>query len=178
MLSGIRWPRDKGTKPVISNTARNKKTSTLSREKVFREYYKDHSYYLKQSLKPAVIFIKSIKKPISRKEHGIADWTYIPLTAVAPELLHFKADSKATGLARIMSGVMLGSALFTKAEWDVIKVIPFKAHLAADIGLGVFSLLAPWIFKFAKKPAARNTFLFIGLSGIIIGGLLTRRKEM
>jgi hypothetical protein len=73
---------------------------------------------------------------------------------------------------------MLGSALFTKAEWGVFRLIPFKACLAADVGLGIFSLAAPWLFKFSSSPAARNTFLMIGLSGLIIGGLLTRRKEM
>lgn len=73
---------------------------------------------------------------------------------------------------------MLGSTLLTKAEWGVIKLIPFRAHLAADVSLGAFSLIAPWLCKFSEKASARNTFLFIGLSGIVIGGLLTSRKEM
>ena len=119
-----------------------------------------------------------MKRPISRKAHGIADWTYIPLTALAPELLGFKGDKRPTNLARIMSGLMLGSATMTRSEWGLFKYMPFKAHLAADVGLGVLSLMAPWLGKFSNDTRARNAFLFIGLSGLIIGGLLTQRKEM
>jgi len=85
---------------------------------------------------------------------------------------------KQAALARVMSGIMLCSALVTRAEWGVFKILSFKKHLAADIGIGVFSLSAPWLLKFDKNTAARNTFLFIGLTGIVIGGLLTRRNEM
>ena len=119
-----------------------------------------------------------MKRPISREAHGIAEACYIPLTALSPELLHFKDEPRAANLARIMSGIMLGSALMTRAEWGLFKTVPFKAHLAADVGLGAVSLLAPWIARFSKKAAARNTFLFIGVSAIVIGGLLTQRKEM
>lgn len=119
-----------------------------------------------------------MKKPISRKAHGIADLAYTPLTAFAPELLNFKHDRKATILARIMGGAMLGSALLTRSEWGLFKVFPFKAHLAADAGLGAFSLAAPWLLKFSKNTSARNAFLFVGLSSLIIGGLLTQRREM
>jgi hypothetical protein len=119
-----------------------------------------------------------MNKPISRKAHGLADLTYIPLTALSPELLNFKSDSKASTLARVLGGAMLGSALLTRSEWGLFKVLPFKAHLAADAGIGLFSLAAPWLLKFSKNTAARNTFLFVGLSGLIIGGLLTQRNEM
>jgi hypothetical protein len=119
-----------------------------------------------------------MNKPISRKAHGIADLAYTPLTAFAPELMKFKENSKATTLARVMGGLMLGSALMTRSEWGLFKVLPFKAHLAADAGLGAFSLAAPWLFKFAKNTTARNAFLFVGLSSLIIGGLLTQRREM
>lgn len=119
-----------------------------------------------------------MKRPISRKAHGIADWTYIPLTALAPELLHFRKDKKPATLARVMAAAMLGSALVTRSEWGLFKYMPFKAHLGADIALGAVSLLAPWLGKFSDNKAARNTFLVVGISGIVIGGLLTQRKEM
>ena len=119
-----------------------------------------------------------MKRPISRKAHGIADWTYTPLTAFAPELMNFKDNTKATTAARIIGGLMLGSTLLTRYELGLFKVLPFKAHLAADAGLGAFSLVAPWLLKFSKNTAARNAFLFVGLSSLIIGGLLTQRREM
>jgi hypothetical protein len=119
-----------------------------------------------------------MERPISRKAHGIAELVYPVLTALSPEILKFKEDKKATNLARIMAGSMVGSALLTRSEWGAFKVVPFKAHLAADIGFGIFSIAAPWLFKISKDVRARNAFLFVGISSLIIGGLLTQRKEM
>ncbi|WP_207426720.1 hypothetical protein [Pedobacter sp. SYSU D00535] len=119
-----------------------------------------------------------MNRPISRKAHGVAELIYPVLTALAPELLKFKDDKKATTLARAMAGGMAGSALLTRSEWGAVKVVPFKAHLAADVGFGLFSIAAPWLFKIARNTSARNAFLFVGISSLLIGGLLTERKEM
>jgi len=119
-----------------------------------------------------------MERPISRKAHGFAELVYPVLTALAPELFKFDDDKKATNLTRAMAGAMAASALGTKAEWGAVKVLPFKAHLAMDVAFGIFSLAAPWLFKISRNSAARNTYLFVGLSSLIIGGLLTRREEM
>lgn len=119
-----------------------------------------------------------MNKPISRKAHGFAEWAYIPLTALSPELMHFRNDARPRNLARIMAGLMLTSALMTRSEWGLFKVLPFKGHLLGDVGVSTLSLAAPWLAKFSQDTAARNTFLFLGLTGLLISGLLTQRKEM
>lgn len=119
-----------------------------------------------------------MNRPISRKGHGLAEWSYIPLTALSPEIMRFKDDPKATTFARVLGGLMLGSAVLTKSEWGLFKVLPFKAHLAGDIGISLASVLAPWLGKFSEDKKARNTFVFLGLSGLLIGGILTQWKEM
>lgn len=73
---------------------------------------------------------------------------------------------------------MLGSALMTRSEWGLFKVLPFRGHLWGDVGISALSIAAPWLGKFSHDTAARNTFLFIGLTGLLIGGLLTQREEM
>jgi hypothetical protein len=35
---------------------------------------------------------------------------------------------------------------FEDAEWGVVKVLPYKAHLAIDAVTGVAALAAPWMF--------------------------------
>ena len=119
-----------------------------------------------------------MERPISRKAHGIAELVYPVLTAMAPELFKFRDDKKATTLSRAMAGSMVASALLARSEWGAFKVVPFKAHLAADVGFGLFSMAAPWLFRVSGNTAARNAFLFVGLSSLVIGGLLTQRKEM
>jgi hypothetical protein len=120
----------------------------------------------------------AMERPISRKAHGLAELSYIPLTALSPELIGFRDDKRASIAARVASGLMLGSALLTRAEWGLFKKVPFRGHLAADAGLSGLVALAPWIVRFSRDKKARNTFLLLGLGGLLIGGLLTRREDM
>lgn len=118
-----------------------------------------------------------MNKPISRAQHGLADYSYIPLVAVAPDLMHFEEEKTATTLCQVLSGGVLLSSLLTRAEWGLAPVIPFKAHLAADWVVGAFTLGAPWLFGFAGHKRARNTFLAMGAFGLI-ATFLTRPEEM
>ncbi len=118
-----------------------------------------------------------MEKPISRKQHGFTDYSYIPLVAAAPALAGFKDEPTATKLTRLLSGGVLASSLMTRAEWGAVKLLPFKAHLAADTAVGVLSLAAPWLFGFANNERARNTFLVMGAFGLM-AGLLSRPDEM
>ena len=72
---------------------------------------------------------------------------------------------------------MLLSTLFTRAEWGVVPVIPFKAHLAMDAAASALAVAAPWLFGFADDERARNTFVAVGLAGLVVGAL-TRPAEM
>ncbi len=118
-----------------------------------------------------------MEKPISRKMHGGADYIYAALTAVLPELAGFEEAEKAKLLCRIISGGTLAYTLFTRAEWGLFKLIPFKAHLMTDFTAGIFTLGAPWIFKFSANKKARNAFLAIGLTSVV-ASLLTEPEEM
>ena len=118
-----------------------------------------------------------MEQPISRKQHGIADYSYVPLVAAAPSLVGFENEPTATQLARVISGGVLATSLLTRYEWGLWKVIPFKAHLAADAAVSAFMLTAPWLFGFGNNKRARNTFLSIGAFGVIIS-LLTKPDNM
>lgn len=118
-----------------------------------------------------------MKKLFSRKTHGIAEYSYIPLATAAPELFGFEKEKNAQLLSRVTGAIVTASALTTKAEWGLLKAIPFRVHLAADITLGAFSICAPWIFGFNKSRNARNAFLLLGLISIAVP-LLTKKEDM
>ena len=118
-----------------------------------------------------------MEKPISRQQHGFTDYSYIPLVAAAPMLADFKDQPTATLLTRVLSGGILATSLMTRAEWGAFRVLPFKAHLAADAAVGTLTLAAPWLFSFANHRRARNAFLAIGAFGLM-AGLLSRPEEM
>lgn len=116
-------------------------------------------------------------KPISRRQHAFTDYSYAPLVASAPNLVGFTDEKAASTLCRVLSGTVLVSSLFTRAEWGPIHVIPYKTHLAIDTLGGLTALTAPWLFGFAKNKRARNTFLAMGVFGLV-AGLLSKPEEM
>jgi hypothetical protein len=118
-----------------------------------------------------------MEKPISRQLHGIADYLYAPLTIAAPKLASFENEDKAGMLCQVLGGGVLASTLLTRAEWGMIRLIPFKAHLALDVAVSLFTLAAPWIFGFSKNTRARNTFLAMGGVGAVVTAL-TRQEEI
>ena len=118
-----------------------------------------------------------MQKPISRQLHGVADFSYVAVVSTAPETIGFTEDQTATTLCRILSGGALLYSLFTRYEWGVARIIPFKAHLMADVVANSFALYAPWLFNFSRNKRARNTFLAAGLAGLTIT-FLTQPDEM
>ena len=116
-------------------------------------------------------------QPISRRAHAATDYSYVPAVAMAPELVGFDDDPLPANLARGFAGAIAVSTFFTRAEWGVVRVMPYKAHVTLDFAAGVAALAAPWAFGFADNPRARNTFVAMGVTGILVG-LLSRPEEM
>lgn len=118
-----------------------------------------------------------MQQPISREQHGLVDYAYIPAVAAAPAALGFDRDDVPARLARLLSAGVLLSTLLTRAEWGVVRVIPFKVHLGMDAAVSALAVAAPWLFGFADDERARNTFVAVGLAGLVVGAL-TRPEEM
>jgi hypothetical protein len=118
-----------------------------------------------------------MEQPISRQMHGVADYAYAPLMFTAPQLIGFEDEKQAATVCQIVGSGVLVATMLTKAEWGVVKVLPFKAHLALDVAVSLFSLAAPWIFGFARNTKARNAFLAMGAVGAVVTSL-TRPEEM
>ncbi|WP_424952544.1 hypothetical protein [Deinococcus sp.] len=118
-----------------------------------------------------------MRKPISRQLHGLADYGYVAVMAVAPELFGFRHVRSASALCRVLAGTVLASTLLTRAEWGLIRVIPFRAHLTLDRLLSAGVLASPWLLGFASHPSARVTLLTAGGFGLL-AGQLTRPEEM
>lgn len=116
-------------------------------------------------------------KPISRPLHGVAEVTYIPAVALAPKLGGFEDDETATMLCRAIAGMGLVSSLLTRAEWGVVRVVPFKVHLALDAVTGLLALSAPKLFGFSNNTRARNAFILMGLTALVVSAL-TQPDEM
>lgn len=109
--------------------------------------------------------------------HGVADYLYAPLVFAAPTLAGFEEEEQAATACHLIGGGVMASTTLTKAEWGLCRVLPFKAHLALDVAVSLFSLAAPWIFGFSGNAKARNTFIAMGTVGGIVTAL-TEPEEM
>ena len=118
-----------------------------------------------------------MKKLISRRTHGVADYSYAALFAAAPELVGFTDEVIAARLSRVVSGGVFMTSLMTRYELGLIRVVPFKAHLAADVVVGLLTLGAPFLFGFSRHKRARNFFVGLGAFSVM-AGLLTESEEM
>jgi hypothetical protein len=118
-----------------------------------------------------------MQKLISRQMHGVADYGYSALISAAPEVMGFKDEETAALLSRVVGGGVLLTSLMTRYELGLFRVLPFKAHLTADVLAGLFTLSAPWFFGFSRNSRARNTFVAMGAFSVM-AGLLTESEEM
>jgi hypothetical protein len=116
-------------------------------------------------------------QPISRRQHGFTDYSYIPLALTIPKLAGFEDEKSAVTMTRVLAGNIFVSSFFTRAEWGVVKTMPYKTHLILDVAVGVLAASSPWLLDFAKNKAARNAFLLLGTFGIL-AGTLSRPEEM
>ena len=118
-----------------------------------------------------------MKKPIPRQLHAVLDYSYAALFSAAPELVGFSNEETAARLSRVVSGGVLLTSLLTRYELGLIRVLPFKAHLAADVAVGVLTAGAPFLFGFSRHKRARNFFVALGAFSVA-AGLLTEPEEM
>ena len=108
---------------------------------------------------------------IKRNEHGLADFSYVPLVFAAPNITGFENNKQATLICRAFSVSALAYSLCTDAKWGVIKLIPYKVHAGLDVASGILAFGAAMLPKINQDKAARNTFIVMGLTGLIVGTL-------
>ena len=108
---------------------------------------------------------------IKRNEHGLADFSYVPLVFAAPNITGFENNKQATLICRAFSVSALAYSLCTDAKWGVIKLIPYKVHAGLDVASGILAFGAAILPKINQDKAARNTFIVMGLTGLIVGTL-------
>lgn len=110
-------------------------------------------------------------KMIPRNVHGLLDYLVSTLLIAAPWMLGFADDGPATFVPVILGAGAIVYSLLTAYEWGIIRIIPFKVHLALDVVSGALLAASPWLFGFADRVYLPH--LIVGLFEIA-AGLMTR----
>jgi len=113
-------------------------------------------------------------KFISMRAHEAIDCIASLVFIVSPFMFGFN-DGRAAEWVPIIIGIVLFlMALCTRYGLGVVKIIPFKMHVAMDVVAGLLLALSPWIFGFHH---------YIWLPHLILGilemgaALMTRTEQ-
>lgn len=106
-----------------------------------------------------------MNKPIPRRVHGLLDYAYVTAVAHLPEIIGFHKNKKATKFFRALSAAVFTSTAVTRAEWGVVKFLPFKKHLVVDAVVSTAVIAAPWLLGFSNNKKATLTSVAVGFFG-------------
>lgn len=114
-------------------------------------------------------------KAISRRFHAILDYGSVIILLLAPFLFNFVDVPTAKMIVIVAAAFVLLLSFMTKYEGGLVKIIPMRMHLAADIALGLFLIASPWLFKFNNE-----TYLFHVIIGLValLAGVFTNGKSV
>ena len=104
-------------------------------------------------------------KLISSKTHGIIDYVAAPLVFALPRLLRF--PRRVTTMLTFVAAFHALYSMLTKYELGLVKVLPYKGHLALDTALATATVAAPLMFAEAK-PRVGPMLIGMGLIEALI----------
>lgn len=109
-------------------------------------------------------------KIFSTRLHGKIDYLAGLLFIASPWIFNFREHASATWVLVGIGFLSVLLSIFTDYEAGVVRSIPMRVHLTADVFAGAFLASSPWLFGFAQ-----NIFLPHLLMGLfqVIAGLLT-----
>lgn len=103
-----------------------------------------------------------MNRPISPTTHGVLDYATVITTAAMPHSLNFPTSARRACMA--LAATYSALSLLTDYPLGLKRVIPFKAHGAAEVALGAALPAMPWVLGFARNSVARN--FFFGLTAL------------
>jgi hypothetical protein len=111
---------------------------------------------------------------ISSRVHGVLDYVVGVLLILAPKLLGFEDSGPASQIPTTLGVLTILYSLVTRYELSLLKLLPFRAHLAIDAASGLLLAASPWLFGFADQIWVPH--LVLGL--LEIGAVMMTRRDV
>jgi hypothetical protein len=97
---------------------------------------------------------RRMRKPISPRIHGIIDYTTSATIAALPGFIEM--PKRARRLFRGLGAGYTGLSSVTDYPLAAKRLVPFKAHGAAELAVGAALPAMPWVLGFQRNRAART----------------------
>ena len=88
---------------------------------------------------------------LSRRIHGILDYAVAFILIIAPRLLGLDPQSDEARVPFFLGWTAIVYSLFTRYEFGLVKLLPFRLHLGLDVVHGAVLAASPWLFHFADR---------------------------
>jgi hypothetical protein len=105
-----------------------------------------------------------MRQPITPRAHGVLDYATSAAVATAPFVFGFPAPARA--LFTSLAAGYTGLSSVTNYPLSAKRVVPFKAHGAAELAIAAALPFMPRALGFARHKAARN--LCFGLTALTV----------
>ncbi|MDV6347797.1 hypothetical protein R2083_09755 [Nitrosomonas sp. Is35] len=114
-------------------------------------------------------------KVISPRIHGYLDFLTVFIFLLAPTLLGLGQLSAI--LAYSLAVVHLLVTLASDFPFGVVKLIPFTVHGWIERMVGPLLIAIPFLLNFSTEEAARNFYIAMGITIILVGILTDYQAE-
>ncbi|WP_353719073.1 SPW repeat protein [Dyadobacter sp. 676] len=111
-------------------------------------------------------------KIISTSTHAKIDYLAAIVFMASPWIFGFKESVPATWTMIAVGLMVLLMSLFTDYEGGMVRSIPMRVHLTADVFAGAFLASSPWLLGFAQEVVLPQ--MIMGLFSVFTG-LLTSK---
>ncbi|HYW50677.1 MAG TPA: hypothetical protein VE861_08730 [Gemmatimonadaceae bacterium] len=110
-----------------------------------------------------------MQKPISPAMHGALDYATSAAVAVAPHVFDF--PQPATRLFSSLAASYTALSSVTDYPASLARVVPFRAHGAAEIAIGLALPFLPRALGFERHRAARNACYALAAVTFVVAAL-------
>lgn len=108
---------------------------------------------------------------ISTTIHGLLDYLVGLLLIAAPWILGFEAPGSERTFSITMGVIIIVYSIFTRYEWGLLGIIPFRIHLLIDFLSGLLLLSSMWML------GTKSWFFFaVGALTIAVTTISGRRR--
>jgi hypothetical protein len=116
-----------------------------------------------------------MRKPISPTMHGVLDYATSAAVAIAPHAMNFPKPAKR--LCESLAIGYTGLSAVTDYPMSAKRVVPFKAHGAAELAIAAALPAMPWVLGFADHKAARNLCIGLAAMTLVVAALTDWEEE-
>ena len=113
---------------------------------------------------------------VSLSMHVLTEYAVGVLSIVAPFLFSFDATS--AKIVSVLVGVgILVLAVMTDAPTGIARSLPVASHVVLDYVLGLFLIVAPFVFAFSDDDTAATAYFLVVGVGYVLLAVLTRYRD-